>query len=304
MPIVFDTDANNELDDQHAMAYLLFNSEVFDVRAITVNATFNGGDIEQQYAEAKRVMQLTNAYGKVPLLKGANGSFATIRSTVGESDFDGVEAVDFIIDEARKSTDQKLIVLAVGKLTTVALALEKDPGIADKIRIVWLGSNYPEPGEYNQDNDTVSMNYLLNKVVPFEMVTVRYGKSTGTSAVSATLKEIEQKMPGLGPKAETPVEGRHGDSFSSFGDYSVNLFQHIDFHDGYQSRSLFDMVAVAVLKQPQWGQVKQVPAPILIDNKWIERPGNDRTISVWENFNKEEIMKDFYYVMENPSLVK
>jgi purine nucleosidase len=25
IPVIFDTDANNELDDQHALAYLLFN---------------------------------------------------------------------------------------------------------------------------------------------------------------------------------------------------------------------------------------------------------------------------------------
>ena len=28
--ILLDTDANNELDDQHAIAYMLFNSHIFD----------------------------------------------------------------------------------------------------------------------------------------------------------------------------------------------------------------------------------------------------------------------------------
>ena len=31
IPVIFDTDANNELDDQHALAYMLLNDEVFDV---------------------------------------------------------------------------------------------------------------------------------------------------------------------------------------------------------------------------------------------------------------------------------
>ena len=35
--ILFDTDANNELDDQHALAYLLFNGQDFEVEGITVN---------------------------------------------------------------------------------------------------------------------------------------------------------------------------------------------------------------------------------------------------------------------------
>ena len=31
MKIIIDTDANNELDDQHALAYAFLNSDVFDV---------------------------------------------------------------------------------------------------------------------------------------------------------------------------------------------------------------------------------------------------------------------------------
>ena len=41
--VILDTDANNELDDQHAIAYMLFNGDTFHVEAITVNRTRNGG---------------------------------------------------------------------------------------------------------------------------------------------------------------------------------------------------------------------------------------------------------------------
>lgn len=302
--VIFDTDANNELDDQHALAYLLFNSDVFDVKGVTVNATHSGGNIESQYAEAERIMKLTQAHGKVPLLKGANASFTEIRNAIGEPSYDGSPAVNFIIEQANATEGDKLVVLAVGKLTTVALALARDPSLADKIRLVWLGSNYPKPGEYNQDNDTIAMNYVLNSRVPFEMVTVRYGEATGTSAVTASQVEINQKMPGKGPKISGGIEGRHGGAYSTFGDYSVNLFEHIDYHDSLKTRALFDMVAVAVLKNETWGQRKSIPAPILIDNQWVERPGNPRRITVWENFSKEEIMRDFYESMEEPVLVK
>ena len=37
--VIFDTDANNELDDQHALAYLLFSGNAFAVEGITVNST-------------------------------------------------------------------------------------------------------------------------------------------------------------------------------------------------------------------------------------------------------------------------
>ena len=29
--VILDTDANNELDDQHAIGYMLFNSQVFNI---------------------------------------------------------------------------------------------------------------------------------------------------------------------------------------------------------------------------------------------------------------------------------
>jgi len=301
--VLLDTDANNELDDQHAMAYLFFNGDVFDVAGITVNTTRNGGDIEGHYQEARRVMDLCNVYSSMPLHKGANESFEEIRQNLDKADFDGAEAVNFIIEEAHKKADEKLILLPVGKLTNIALALEKDPSIADKVRIVWLGSNYPYPGEYNQDNDEASLNYILNVDVPFEMVLVRGGKETGTAAVSSNRAEINSIMPGKGPLADNPVTGRHGDTFDHFGDYSVNLYSNIHTYDEAGTRPLYDMAAIAIVKDPSWAEKKEIPAPLLVDGEWQERPNNLRKVMIWENFNKEAIMGDFFDRMENYVLV-
>lgn len=301
--LIYDTDANNELDDQFALMYLLVNGPTFDLEGVTVNATRSGGNIDEQYEEAKRILQLGRRYGQIPLLKGADGSFEAIQPFVLEEDFDGSAGVDFIIEHANQAHDQELILLAVGKLTTVALALEKDPGIASRMRVVWLGSNYPKPGEYNQDNDTVSMNFVLNTKVPFEMVTVRYGEPSGTDAVKVDQAEINQKMPGMGPQIEDPITGRHGGEFYNFGDYAVSLFEHIDYYTDPPARALYDMVAAAILKNPKWGEKKEIPAPILIDNEWVERPDNPRKITVWENFDRNAVIEDFYKTLENYQLV-
>jgi len=298
--VIYDTDANNELDDQHAMAYMLYNGDVFDVRGITVNATYNGGGIEGHYAEAERILQLSNLKDSVPLLNGANGNFEEISQDFNPDDYDGKEGVDFMLEETQKDA---VIIVAVGKLTNIALALKKDPSFADRTKIVWLGSNYPKPGEYNQDNDTISMNYVLNTKIPFEMVTVRYGEPSGTDAVAVTQKEVNSRMPGLGPKAEVPITGRHGGTFANFGDYSISLFEHIHYHTDPPSRPLFDMVALAILKDSTWGEPRRIPAPILINNKWVERPGNDRKITVWENFDKDKVLADFFETMENPLMI-
>lgn len=295
--VILDTDANNELDDQHAIAYLLFNKSIFDVSGITVNATGNGGNIDAQYAEAERVMKLCGVWGKIPLLKGANGSFEEIGNHVNEKNFDGNNAVDFIIKCARKIKKEKLVVIAVGKLTNIALAIKKDPSITDNIRLVWLGANYPDPGEYNLVNDIPSMNYLLQTNIDFEMVTVRYGKPSGTDAVRITKEEVLKNMPGLGPRIKTPVVGRHGGEFYTFGDYSVSLFENAQYHGNPPSRALFDMAAVAIVKNPEWAKSSVIPCPIMTDKKWVEQPENLRKIKIWENFDKEKIMLDFFQVM-------
>jgi hypothetical protein len=299
IPVIVDTDANNELDDQHAIAYLLFNGPTFDVEGITVNRTKSGGDIGQQYAEAVRVVRLCGLDARIPIRRGASGAFEDIRGAIGRPGFDGEEAVEFLVARARAADARRLVVVAVGKLTNVALALARAPDIAPKIRLVWLGSNYPKPGEYNQENDEPALNSVLDSNVDFEIALVRYGEPSGTDAVRAAIADVRRIMPGKGPRIGPAVTGRHGGEFSTFGDYSVNLFEHIELGGDPPSRALFDMAAVAVVKQPKWAAKRTIPAPILEGGKWNERPANARSIVLWENFDRTAIMTDFYDTMTN-----
>ena len=295
--VILDTDANNELDDQHAIAYMLFNSQVFNIEGITINKTVNGGSIDDHYEEASRIVKLCEWESKVDLFKGATGSFNEIKNTINEHDYDGSEAVDFIVSRARESSTEKLVLLPIGKLTNVALAILKDPAIIPNIRIVWLGSNYPEPGEYNQDNDLQALEYIIESDVEFEIALVRYGKPTGTDAVRASLDEIEKIMPGKGPNIAAPIIGRHGGSFTNFGDYSVNLFQNIPYSENPPTRALFDMAAVAIVKNPSWAVPTRIPKPELIDGKWKDRPDHPDHLTIWENFERDKIMEDFFSTM-------
>ena len=302
--VILDTDANNELDDQHAIAYMLFSGNEFTVEGITVNRTINGGILEEHYKEAERVVKLCGLNGKIKIYNGADKSFAEIKNNLGNSNYDGKEAVEFLIGRANKKSDNKLVLLPVGKLTNIALALYKDPSLAQKVRVVWLGSNYPELGEYNQENDLSALEYMLDLDLEFEIVTVRYGAISGTAEVYSTLEEIREQMRGKGPRISDQVIGRHGDAFSCFGDYSVDLFENAKMYGDPPHRSLFDMAAVAIVKNPEWAQAREIPAPALQDGIWIERPNNLNKIIIWENFDKVKIMQDFYNTIENYILVK
>ncbi len=292
--VLFDTDTNNELDDQHALAYLLMNDDVFDVEAVTVNATSSGGGIEEQYAEAKRIMRLVGKLGSCPLLKGADRNYEEIRVTLEEEYYDGYDAVEYIIERAKAVKEEKLFIIAVGKLTNIALALEKAPEISNKIKVIWLGSNYPDPGEYNLVNDIEAMNFVLSTDVPFEMALVRYGKEDGTDAVRVTQAEIRQRMANTGHQLKASITGRDGGEYFNFGDYSISLFEHIKLHGPDLSRALFDMAAVAIVKNPGWAQKEEIPAPYYENDAWTIYPNNSRTITLWKHFDRNAIVEDFF----------
>jgi purine nucleosidase len=302
--VLLDTDANNEVDDQHALAYMLFSGDAFHVVGITVNRTRGGGDIEKHAEEAERIVKLAGLERRFAVTRGANGSFVEIAPHIGQRDFDGAAAVDLIIKRAHEPSAQPLVLLPVGKLTNIALALKKDPSIASRVRIVWLGSNYPEPGEYNQENDEAALEYVLDTNAPFEIALVRYGTPSGTAAVRVTREEIRSRMPGKGPRVKEPVTGRNGGQFTTFGDYSVDLFEHIQLDGNPPARALFDMAAVAIVKNPAWAHPVRIPAPRLEGGKWVARPSNPRTIILWENFDRDAIMKDFYASMDRPVLAR
>jgi purine nucleosidase len=293
--LIVDTDANNELDDQHALAYALLSGEAFRVESLTVNRTDNGGDLAAQAREARRVVRLTGLRGRVPILQGASGRYDEIAPTVDQADFDGAEAVNFIIERARAAGERPLVIVAIGKLTNVALAIEKAPSIADAMRVVWLGSNFPEPGEYNLENDPSAVNPVIESGVPFEMAVVRYGRSTGTFAVQTFQSEVQAMMPGLGPEVESPVTGRHGGTHTTFGDYSVALFEHID----QDARALYDVAAVSVVKNPAWATRRAVGPYRLQDGEWVEQDTGPDVV-IWELFYGPMILQDLFDTLRDP----
>ncbi|WP_182869217.1 nucleoside hydrolase [Rhodopirellula sp. JC639] len=296
--LLIDSDANNETDDQHAIAYALLSKDSFEVEGITVNQTHNGGDVDEQMAEAVRVVELCGFHPRLPMLKGANGRFSEILPHIHDDNYDGKEAVEFIVAQAKKPSDRKLVLLPIGKLTNIALALAKAPSIIPNVKIVWLGSNYPGPGEYNMTADLTCIDYVLSLPVEFEMVTVRYNDPSGSWGVKAYQQDIFDKMPGKGPKVDAVIQGRHGGTFTTLGDYSVNLYQHASQHGDPPFRSFFDATAVAVLKDPGLGKAVEIPRPALHDRGWVDRPKNPVKMVLWEDFDGPAIMQDFFNVID------
>ena len=290
IPVILDTDANNELDDQHAIAYLIFNDDLFDIRGITTNRTWNGGPVEEHTKEARRIVHLCGADNQFPVLSGANESYENIMDNLNNRDYDGKEAVEFIIRQARRMPEgEKLLLLPVGKLTNIALALEKDPSIVEKVKVVWLGSNWPRRGEYNLVNDTSAVNRVVKSGVEVWVCTV----DGGTVEVRTTKTEITERLGGKGSKVE-PVEGRHGGEFDQLGDYLVNLWENVE----QEGRSLFDMAAVATVKNTQWAEKMVVYGPRLIRGEWTTIGSMEDSVVFFKNYDVDAVMTDFWETMK------
>ncbi len=297
--VIIDSDANNEMDDQHAIAYALFNADEWHIDGITTNATSSGGPAPAHTKEAQRVVDLCASAGSVSVYTGATDGYTQIKGALGNASFDGKAAVDFIIARAAlHSAQDKLILMPIGKLTNIALAFDKDPSITAKVRVFWLGSNWPNAGEYNLENDPDAARRVVDSDVELDIATVRYdGKpEPGTAQVTLTLDELKAGMLGRGPVV-APVEGRNGGTFTRFGDYSVDLMSHIG-----NVRALYDMAAVAALKHPAWATPQDMPAPSLNGTSWSNRPNNARKVRFWHSFNRDAIVADLFAVTANPHI--
>ena len=138
--VILDTDTYNEADDQFALAYLLKSQDIFDIEGITIapfkHKKYDGtvsNSIDDSYNEACKVYDFLDINDKSNIYKGSRDYFAN-------SYFENNDAVNKIIEIALKN--EKTFILAIGCLTNIAIAIEKEPKIIDKIEIIWLGSNF------------------------------------------------------------------------------------------------------------------------------------------------------------------
>ena len=295
IPVILDTDAAHGVDDQHAIAYLIYSQDVFDIKGMTSNAT-DGTTIETDHRELENVIKMCDAWGDFPVAKGVSGRFKDIRNHLNDPDFDGKAAVDLIIQQAHANKNGKLVLIPIGMLTNIALAMEKDPTIIPKIKVFWLGSPYPcwwvDP---NQGSDMDAANYLFNSEVEFWIAPV----CEGGNEVMVSKEEINTIMPGKGLHVDPPVEAR-GKSFTNFGDYSVELFKMVN----KPARPLYDISPIASLKNPGFSQQDSVVAPLINKNHdgWAVRPGCARMVTLFRHYDSDAVMADFWKTMENPKL--
>ncbi|MHC4470983.1 MAG: nucleoside hydrolase [Planctomycetota bacterium] len=243
--VVLDTDTANEIDDQFALVHAVL-SETLEVEAVHA-APFSGrgaddpaDGMEKSRQEILRVLELMDR--EVTVERGST-SYLPDAATPVES-----EAAEDLVARARADREGPLYVAAIGAPTNVASALLLDPGIRDRIVVVWLGGQpryFPTATEFNLVQDLHASRTLFDSGVPLVQIPCR----NVAEHLRTTLPELERHLAGR----------------SRVGDYLVSLLRERVGDEPCRSKVIWDLSATAWIANPEWVATELKKSPILTD---------------------------------------
>lgn len=309
--VIISTDLNNEADDHFAvMHHLLTPSE--DVKGIVAahyewsarikednsfvkgviddeNIEFlskiagvRGETMEESYKVGEKLLSLSNI-DDVPLFRGASYEIKDVNNLPKS------EGADFIIEEALKEDSRPLYIAVLGSITDVAIAVLKEPKIADKLTVIWIGGGpYPKGCcEFNLSQDVLAANIVFEKYENVWQV-----PSNVYSTVEVSQGELNSKIRPLGPLGEYLCQQMNdlSNRVSPLG--NINLFPH------GESWCLGDNPTVTVLLQGT-GRIcwEEREAPF-INNDYTYTFGKlDKKIRVYKSVDSRLLLSDFYSKM-------
>lgn len=201
--IIIDTDPG--IDDAFAIT-TAFQYDGFDVLGLTTVAgnklidvvTANGSKLTklnraktkvykgatQTIAQAEHKASASNVEN-ADAVHGADG-LGGVSLPIDESNISDIHAVDFILDTVKKYPNE-IEIIAIGPLTNLALAIQKDRETMKKVKAIWsmgggvLKGNMTPVAEFNYwyDPESVAITYSIGNVVPIHMVGLNMTKKSG-----------------------------------------------------------------------------------------------------------------------------
>jgi len=251
---VLDTDTYNEIDDQFAVAYALLSPERIRVEALYAapfenESTGPAEGMRQSHEEILRLLDRLPQHRSTPVHEGSRTWLLAPDRPVPSP-----AATDLI--ERAGAAGGPLYVVTIGAPTNVASALLTEPGIAERIVVVWIGGNpryWHRALEFNIEQDLYASHVLLDSGVPLVHVPCR----NVTEHLRTTRPEIDRFVRGTSP----------------IGDYLADIYDaHFTDHFA-RSKVIWDVGAVAWLVDPDWVPTAVVHSPLLTaDGTWSHDP--------------------------------
>lgn len=280
--MVLDTDTYNEIDDQFALVYSFLCPENMNIKAVYAAPYYNdrstgpADGMMKSYEEILRLLKFLNIPSEGMAFKGSDRYMkdgGAVKS----------EAVDHLIETAMSMPDDKpLYVAAIGAITNVSSAIAINPDIIKKIVVVWLGgnsTNWHTAREFNLMQDYDASRLIFDCGVPV----VQLPCQAVTSHLQTSVYEIEAILSGTG----------------ALGDYLVKTVHDYALKHGWQpgqswGKVIWDISAVAWLKNPAWAPSKLIPSPILNpDLTWSHDYRRHLSREVYQ-LNRDAIFNDLF----------
>lgn len=284
VPVVLDTDAYNEVDDQFAISYLLRSPERIDLQAIYAAPFYDEKRCFYNYKSESAAQGMEDSYQEIlKLLKLAGMSEKEIPVFRGASRFMGQEGPvdspavrDLIQRGMRFTVEAPLYVIAIGAPTNIASALLLEPKLKERIVVVWLGGNvleWPSCREFNMSQDLASSQVLFSEGVQLVQVPCM-GMA---SAFTVTAGELKQYFEGKNPLC----------------DYLAKTVFH-DMHDPegekLWSRILWDVTACAWVMAPHLALDRPVQKPMPTDS--VYEPGCGEQMNYVYYIPRDALLQD------------
>ncbi|MBR6475372.1 MAG: nucleoside hydrolase [Lachnospiraceae bacterium] len=273
--VIIDTDAACEADDPYAIVQALLSPKLI-VKGILAEHFNEKGSVKRSYDEIMTILDAMDI--KVPVYMGEEDPVETAGWPKKAS-----EASDFIISEALKDDPKPLYILCQGAITNLAVAINKEPSIKDRIKVIWIGTHGTEKRkapfrEFNAGNDVAAANFVLESGVEIWLV-----PSDVYSTITVGLAELKVKVLPYGKI------GKH--LYENMIEYNLSLMA--GWTQG-ESWSLGDSPAIALAINPGCGKFEYEPAPhVNADTTSTLRPGNPM-IRVYKSVDSRYILEDFF----------
>ncbi|HYK40699.1 MAG TPA: nucleoside hydrolase [Candidatus Eremiobacteraceae bacterium] len=234
--IILDTDIGDDVDDAFALALALQSTEIQ-----IVGVTTAWGDTALR-ARMVRRMLAENDRAEIPVAEGivmnSRANFSQMRWAERGPDGPKQDAVEFLLDTIRKNPG-KITLVAIGPLTNIGAAIEKDAETFRKLkRVVLMGGSvrkgYADTGyeanhgpeqEYNILSDVPAAQKLFASSVPIFMM-----------PLDSTILKLDEVKREVLFKQGTPLTDE------------LTLLYH---ESERLTPTLFDAMAVAYVIQPE-----------------------------------------------------
>lgn len=270
--VIIDTDAACEADDPFAISHALM-SKMLEVKGICAEHFVKPGSMEESYNEIKTLLEVMEL--DVPILKGAENKMEYCKDSENQ-------AVDFIINEAKKQDDNPLCILCMGALTNVALAIRKCPAIIEKVTIITIGGNplikdKKHMWEFNFGNDVEAANTVLHSGADVWMIP---NNVYGTMHIG--FAEIQNRIYPYGELGKHLYENL------------VRFYSRPDASwSAGESWSFGDSPAVGVALEPNCGTSEYMNAPKVLEDVNYDFSVIGPKIKVYTSINSRFIIEDF-----------